>query len=167
MAKAKSSVATANIEVIQTIGLKGSYKIRVLSLRMLLTIGQAQKRMSVEAPLLQSILETVTSSFFQMEDFASLGTNAVDVFYVLCDTPDLICIDLLKGITKKMDEMAGGVDDDLVSYPVEYLSRLIVLLGHIALQQLIYLDVTVYGELRRRNEVKYRLCSLNHNLQII
>lgn len=156
VAKSKPSVATANIEVIQNVGLSGSYRKKVLSLQLLICISQTKQRYPMTSPLFEFLSGCIVDTFFKAEKFASFGTNVINVIYALCNTPDLMCIQLLSTITKRINGyVKKGSDDAISSYPIQYISRLLILLGHIAMQQLIYLDVTVYGELRRRNEVLF------------
>lgn len=154
VSKAKPSVASANIEVIQNVGLTSTYRKKVLCLQLLLSISQTQQRFPMDNQLLKILSNCFIEAFFKSKNFAAFGTSAINVIYALCDTPDLMCIEILSTITEKINQSIKVNDEGNSSlYSVEYVSRLIVILGHIALQQLIYLDVTVYSELRRRNEV--------------
>lgn len=156
VSKAKPSVAFANIEVIKSVGLTSSYRKKVLCLQLLLSISQMQKRFPMDDQLLKILHDCFIEAFFKSKNFAAFGTSAINVIYALCNTPDLMCIEILSNITEKIHQSVQVNDEGGSSYSVEYISRLIVVLGHIALQQLIYLDVTVYSELRRRNEVMFR-----------
>ena len=55
-----------------------------------------------------------------------------------------------------MDIFSGSENEDnsKVSYASGVLARLLSLVGHVALRQLVHLDVEVFGEMKRRRAIQ-------------
>eukprot|EP01094_Clydonella_sp_ATCC50884_P012312 TRINITY_DN2231_c0_g1_i2.p1 TRINITY_DN2231_c0_g1~~TRINITY_DN2231_c0_g1_i2.p1 ORF type:complete len:1245 (+),score=332.82 TRINITY_DN2231_c0_g1_i2:437-3736(+) len=77
--------------------------------------------------------------------------QAINAIYLLAEHPDAICSDVIKSL---YDSMRVSAEDDACS--VERLSKLVFVLGQVALQQIIFLE-DVQVELRRRRTVKEKL----------
>ncbi|XP_041979306.1 condensin complex subunit 1 [Aricia agestis] len=156
IARAKPSMALANLEVIQTHGLTGDYNSRNLSAQLLLTIAKKNQRYPADHAIFTALYDSVMDTFSTMNQFTSFAGNSIDVIYAICDTPDVLCTKLLSDMYKKIQEtmVKDAENEEDISMPTELLTRFIFVLGHIALQQLIYLDISVYSELRRRNQVR-------------
>ncbi|XP_052741193.1 condensin complex subunit 1 [Bicyclus anynana] len=154
ISKAKPSVALANIEVIQTHGLTGDYNSRRLSAELLTSLGNKSQKYPADHAIFTSLYESLLETFSKCDKFASFASNSIDFIYAVCDTPDVICTKILAEMYKRVEETVIKEGEDEASVPTEMLTRFIFVLGHVALQQLIYLDICVYNELRRRNEVR-------------
>lgn len=160
IAKAKPSVVLANLEVIETHGLTGDYNSRNLSAQLLISLAKKNQRYPADHAILTSVFDSVMETFLKLNNFNSFAANSVDFIYVICDTPDIISSKLLAAMYKKIEEamlrnneMNEREENDETSIPTELLTRFVFVLGHVAFQQLIYLDISVYSELRRRNQV--------------
>lgn len=153
--KAKPSVAIANLEVIQTHGLLADYNTRNLSVQLLLPLGKKNQRYPVDHSIFTSIHVSLMEAFIKLNKFTSFAGNCIDVIYAICDTPEKVAIKILSEMYKKIEEtMVKDIgNEEEASIPAELLTRFVFILGHVALQQLIYLDISVYSELRRRNQV--------------
>lgn len=94
-------------------------------------------------------------TFLKLNKFCSFAGNTIDLIYAICDTPEIVAIKILSQMYKSIEEtmLKDAENEEEVSMPMELLSRFVFLLGQVALQQLIYLDISVYSELRRRNQV--------------
>ncbi|KAK7496786.1 hypothetical protein BaRGS_00011995 [Batillaria attramentaria] len=88
-----------------------------------------------------------------------LSEQAVTVIYRLADQPDTVCSDLLRSIAATVleecqsataEEKEGEVSTALSGM----LTKLLSLAGQVALQQLVYMEVGVLGELKRRNSLQ-------------
>ncbi|KAM3965310.1 LOW QUALITY PROTEIN: CAP-D2 condensin subunit [Aphomia sociella] len=156
IAKAKPSVALANLEVIQSHGLTADYNTRNLSVQILLSLTKKNQRYPADHSIFTSVYDSLFEAFTKMNKFMSFAANSVDLFYAICDTPDVICTKLLAEMYKKIETtmVSDNDNEEEASLPVELLIRFIFVLGQVALQQLIYLDISVYSELRRRNQVR-------------
>ncbi|XP_039753451.1 condensin complex subunit 1 [Pararge aegeria] len=161
ISKAKPSVALANIEVIQAHGLTGDYNSRRLSAELLTSLSKKNQRYPADHTIFTTLYESLMETFSSSDKFSSFAASSIDFIYAVCDTPDVMCTKILTEMYKRIEEMCKSIEDTLVkdgeeeaSIPYELLTRFIFVLGHIALQQLIYLDISVYSELRRRNQVR-------------
>lgn len=153
ISKAKPSVTLANLEVIQDYGLVGDYNTRSLSVELLLSLGKKSVRYPEDHVLLKKLYVSIVDTFLTMKRFTTFAGRAIDAIYEIFDKPEVLCARLLQELSSKLEETAEKENEEL-SYSVEYLTRFIFLLGHIAMRQLIYLDVNVYSELRRRNQIR-------------
>ncbi|XP_061383844.1 condensin complex subunit 1 [Danaus plexippus] len=156
IAKAKPSVALANLEVIQTYGLTADYNSRALSAELLLSLAKKEQRYPADHVLLNSLIESLIEVFSKFNKFNSFAANSIDLIYAICDTPDKVCTKLLAEMYRRMEDavVKDKENEDEGSFPTELLARFVFVLGQVALQQLIYLDISVYSELRRRNQVR-------------
>lgn len=155
IAKAKPSVALANLDVIQTHGLTADYNSRNLSVQLLLTLSKKGQRYPSDHTIITSVLDSLMETYSKFDKFTAFAANSIDFIYAICDTPEIVSAKLLAEMYKRVEEtMVKDTDNqEDVSLPTELLTRFVFVLGHVALQQLIYLDVSVYSELRRRNQV--------------
>ncbi|GBP60024.1 Condensin complex subunit 1 [Eumeta japonica] len=156
IAKAKPSVTLANLEVIQTHALTSDYNSRTLSAQLLLALAKKAQRYPADHHIFTSLCDSLMEVYMKFDKFTSFAANCIDVIYNLCDTPDTICTKILSDMYKKLDEniVKESEETEEAGYPTELLIRFIFILGHIAMQQLIYLDISVYSELRRRNQIR-------------
>ncbi|KPI95576.1 Condensin complex subunit 1 [Papilio xuthus] len=156
IAKAKPSVALANLEVIQTHGLTADYRTRNFCVQLLSSLSKKEQRYPVDHSIMNSVFDSLMEVFNKFKNFTSFAANSIDLIYAICDTPDVLCEKLLVEMYKKIEEVLvkDKENEEEISVPMELLIRFVFTLGHIALQQLIYLDITVYSELRKRNQVR-------------
>ncbi|CAG9786783.1 unnamed protein product [Diatraea saccharalis] len=156
VAKAKPSVALANLEVIQTHGLTSDYNSRNLSAQLLLSLAKKNQRYPSDHPMFIAVCDSLLETFSKLNNFVSFAANTIDLIYALCDTPETTCAKLLAEMYKSIEKtmVKDKENEEDVSLPTELLTRFVFVLGHVALQQLIYLDISVYSELRRRNQVR-------------
>ncbi|XP_072949314.1 condensin complex subunit 1 isoform X2 [Epargyreus clarus] len=156
IAKAKPSVAQANIEIIQEHGLTADYNSRCLSAQLLLSLSKKNQRYPAEHSMFTSLFDSLMETFSNFNKFSSFAGYSIDFIYAVCDTPEAICTKLLAEMYRRIEKetVKNNENEEEGSIPTELLLRFIFVLGHIALQQLIYLDINVYSELRRRNQVR-------------
>lgn len=155
IAKAKPSVAQANLEVIQTHGLTADYNSRTLSAQLLLSLAKKNQRYPADHSIFTSIVESLLETFSKLNKFTSFAAHSIDLIYAVCDTPEIVCGKLLAEMYRRIEAtmVKDSENEEEASMPMEVLTRFVFTLGQVALQQLIYLDVCVYSELRRRNQV--------------
>lgn len=155
IAKAKPSVALANLEIIQSHGLTGNYNSRRLSAELLISLSKKNTRYPADHAIFTSFFVSLMDTFLKFDKFASLAGHSIDFIYAVCDTPDVICTKILAEMYNSIEQtiIKDTDNEEEASLPTELLIRFIFMLGHIALQQLIFLDISVYSELRRRNQV--------------
>ncbi|KAI5637231.1 non-SMC mitotic condensation complex subunit 1, n-term domain-containing protein [Phthorimaea operculella] len=156
IARAKPSVALANLEVIQTHGLTADYNSRNLCAQLLLSLAEKHQRYPADHAIFTALYDSLIETFSKLPKFCSFAANSIDFIYAVCDTPEIVCQKLLAEMYKRIEEqmVKEGESEEEVTMPTELLTRFVFMLGHIALQHLIYLDICVYSELRRRNQVR-------------
>ncbi|XP_045498529.1 condensin complex subunit 1 [Colias croceus] len=154
IAKAKPSVALANLEVIQTYGLTGDYNSRNLSAQLLMALSKKGQRYPPDHAIFTTLFDSLMETYMKFNKFVSFAGNSIDFIYAVCDVPDVVCVKILAEMYKKLEENMEKDGEEESSMPTELLTRFVFVLGHVALQQLIYLDISVYSELRRRNQVR-------------
>lgn len=154
VARAKPSVALANLEVIQTHGLTGDYNSRNLSAQLLLSLAKKDQKYPAAHAIFTTVFASLMEAFSTMSRCNAFAATVIDLFYAVCDTPDVLAAKLLSEMYRRMDEMKvrESEDEEEATYPTELLTRFVFALGQVAMRQLIYLDITVYSELRRRNQ---------------
>ncbi|PNF15628.1 hypothetical protein B7P43_G15860 [Cryptotermes secundus] len=126
-----------------------------------------------------SIIKILKSGFWKVDEnyYIPMSSEAIGVIYQLAEQPDVICQELLKDLLNQVKhgrppEILGnneifdglqGEHKDTCSEPnthvsaecsFEVLSRFMFMIGHIALRQMLYLDVAVFCELKRRNMLR-------------
>lgn len=156
IANSKSSVALANLDVIQTHGLTADYNSRKLSVQLLMPLSKRSLRYPADHAIFTSIFDSLMEAYTKFDKFVGFASGAIDVVYGICDTPEIVCAKFLAEMYKHVEEaIVKDVDSpEDITLPTELLTRFVFVLGHVALQQFIYLDISVYSELRRRNQVR-------------
>lgn len=162
VAKAKPSVAVANLDVILSHGLTADYNSRNLSVQLLIPMTKKTQRYPAEHTIFTSLFDSLIETFSKFDKFMSFAANSIDLIYAICDTPEIICGKILAEMYRRVEEkmVKDSDNQDEISLPMELLTRFVFVLGQVALQQLIYLDIFVYSELRRRNQVNIKLMIL-------
>ncbi|KAF5285103.1 hypothetical protein FQA39_LY16792 [Lamprigera yunnana] len=101
--------------------------------------------------LINIIIKHFTSQSCYYNDMIN---SAVNCIYGLCSKPEKICEQILDAVVNMLSTQTSNT---MESYVV---MQLVHLLGKVALQQLNFLDETVYKELKRRNYIREeRKCS--------
>ncbi|KAK0180325.1 hypothetical protein PV327_005980 [Microctonus hyperodae] len=77
--------------------------------------------------------------------YVSFATEAINVIYHLANQPQLIMKEILQQI------LGESADVDV---PITHLSKLLYVIGHIAIRHMVHLDTAVYKELKRRNAIR-------------
>ncbi|XP_067627986.1 condensin complex subunit 1 [Eurosta solidaginis] len=120
---AKSSIASANMNVIETIGLgeraKADPRIFIGCLEFMLNsidssiLSKFYKRYEPDSPLAQKVVELFQQFFFHpgVPDFDRLTMRTLEFFYHLCQTPDIISQKIIVGLLKKFRDFAITTTD--------------------------------------------------------
>ncbi|XP_004520256.1 condensin complex subunit 1 [Ceratitis capitata] len=115
---AKSSIASANINVIETIGLgeraKADPRIYTGCMEFMLNSidssahSKFYKRYEPDSALVQKVLDFFQRFFFHPDitDFDRLSMRTLEFFYHLCQTPDIICQTIVVTLLKKFRDYA-------------------------------------------------------------
>ncbi|XP_071805504.1 condensin complex subunit 1-like [Asterias amurensis] len=120
---------------------------------------------------LSTILITGVSDLEKVH-WLPLAEQAVNTIYRLAEHPDTVCGDIVKKLAAAIikagqsDEVTQGGEDGetqpeqegessaSTSCPAGVLSRFLAFSGHVALAQLVHLDVMVSGEMKRRHNIQ-------------
>ncbi|XP_053379231.1 condensin complex subunit 1-like [Mercenaria mercenaria] len=133
-------------------------------------------RLSETHDMFTSLTRILVKSSTDLENryWIPLMEQAVNVIYKLGESPDIICGDLIKKLalecsqtgdvsekdSQEADEDGNPLDalekedEEKVTFASGVLSRLLSLVGHVALRQLVHLDVAVFGEMKRRRAIQ-------------
>ncbi|XP_036333555.1 condensin complex subunit 1 isoform X1 [Rhagoletis pomonella] len=115
---AKSSIASANINVIETIGLgdraKSDPRIYTGCMEFMLTSidssihSKFYKRYEPDSQLVQKVTDLYQQFFFHpgVSDFDRLTMRTLEFFFHLCQTPDVICQKIVVALLKKFRDFA-------------------------------------------------------------
>ncbi|XP_046850199.1 condensin complex subunit 1-like isoform X2 [Xenia sp. Carnegie-2017] len=177
-ARGKHEMVKSNVDVLVTIGLCDQAKDDSLLVKdtctMMLKLNSDLKVYEKQRPLrftsdhvmfqrLNDILvSSITTNMQGM--WVPMAEEAIKVIYNLAQHPDKICSQLIKNLTRRIfaanedEESSGstekGNDNTLMSCSTHVLARYLAAAGHIALQQVIYLETSVLGEIKRRQRLK-------------
>lgn len=93
--------------------------------------------------------------------YSPMALKAVSVIYALAEHPDLICEEVIQEMYQILENPSqdegsppDNTSDNNFSVPAGVLTRFCVVLGHVAVCQLVHLDIYVFSELKRRNNLK-------------
>ncbi|CAL1675876.1 unnamed protein product [Lasius platythorax] len=166
IAQAESNIVIDNLDVLVKIGLGPRAKDDLLfardTCRMLLKIKQNNKdieksslRYSNNQDMFQQIQILLIDTFISADEnaYISFATDALNVIYHLANQPDKLIKELLLDITEK-SQLMNKENNQASSVLCTVLCKLLYLVGHIAIRQMIHLDMSVYKELKRRNAVR-------------
>ncbi|WAR15385.1 CND1-like protein [Mya arenaria] len=143
-------------------------------------VGSEPYRLPETHEMFTSLSRILVKSAPDLENryWIPLMEQAVNVIYKLAECPDQICGDLIKKLctegsvqTESVLEKDGGTEDNMeegnpldtlekdqeessASFASGVLSRLLSLVGHVALRQLVHLDLAVFGEMKRRRAIQ-------------
>lgn len=109
-------------------------------------------------------------SHLESRFWVPMAEQAVNVIYSLAEHPDAITASIIKNVAKQVvllerfplrreTEGEGPLCSPEsptkgVKCPTAYVTRLLSLVGHTALRQLIHLDVSTFGEMKRRHQMQ-------------
>ncbi|XP_036138844.1 condensin complex subunit 1 isoform X2 [Monomorium pharaonis] len=163
IAQANPNIASDNLDVLMKIGLGPRAKDDLLlardTCRILLKIKQTSKDVE-KSPLrypnshdiFRKILTLLTDFFISAEEnaYISFATDALNAIYHLANQPDKLIKELLLNFTEK-GQFINKEKNEISDVSSTVLSNLLYIIGHIAIKQLVHLDVSIYKELKRRN----------------
>merc|ERR1739842_131463 len=135
-------------------------------------------RLNSDHDIFVRLVDILVKGITNLEDrqYSPMAIEAISTIYSLAEQPDVICGDLLKRMCTVMQEIQkeeteaaenkGGEDAESTegseppplpnsqgrqNVPMGVLSRFFVVVGHMAIRQLIHLDSHIFSELKRRN----------------
>ena len=97
--------------------------------------------------IFEKMVDIITTDSSEMLDgWTSAAEEVINTFYSLSENPDRLC----EGLVCKLSDQVFRTDG--VAPTVGHLTRLVSVVGHVALKQLVHLE-KIEGELKRRNRV--------------
>lgn len=180
---AKSAIASVNIDIFETIGLKerGMEDYRVYNATLMLCMNLYERDSTPDVQKLEAthnivatIVDTYKVIFFKREikNFDAITMNAFKFIYHVTQTPDTITEDLLYDLIKLLEAESDKLEvdnqvlpsqsqsqscsmqeGDMLKLPVYLMSRLLHLIGYIAMKEMIVLDNDVYKNIKYRQEL--------------
>ncbi|XP_011263197.2 condensin complex subunit 1 [Camponotus floridanus] len=166
IAQAESNIVTDNLDVLVKVGLDPRAKDDLLfardTCRMLLKIKQNSKdieKSSLRYPnnhdMFQQILILLIDTFISADEnaYISFATDAINVIYHLANQPDKLIKELLLNITEK-SQLTNKETNQAPNVSCTVFSKLLYIIGHVAIRQMIHLDMSIYKELKRRDVVR-------------
>ncbi|XP_066197267.1 condensin complex subunit 1 isoform X1 [Sylvia atricapilla] len=183
MARGKPEIIGSNLDILVTMGLSEKacedYRLpqevcNVISKlasnpKQTLEKNSAPFRLPQNHMLFGCLSETVSKGFAQPSShWIPFMESAITLIYQLAEGPEEICADILhkcsQQVLEKLQEAdeqkadagdsPGKVSDGAGSLSTFLLLHLVSLVGQVALQQVVYLEVSVSAELRRRRILK-------------
>ncbi|KOX78117.1 Condensin complex subunit 1 [Melipona quadrifasciata] len=164
IAQAQSGIIISNLEVLIKVGLGSRAKSDLLlardTCRALLSIKHTNDdiekgpvRYPNDHEMFKEILLLLIENFANVEEdgYISFATDAISAIYHLANQPDHLMKQLLLQVY-----IRGKFNNDSSEHTVPsfLLSKLLYLIGHIAIKQMVHLDTSVYKELKRRDAIR-------------
>ncbi|XP_017876679.1 condensin complex subunit 1 [Ceratina calcarata] len=165
IAQAQDSIITGNFDVLIKVGLGPRAKTDLLLARDTCRAFCAIKHKSDDiqkTPLrhpndhemFKEILTLLIENFANTEQdgYISFATHAINAVYHLANQPDR----LMKQYLLEISTRGKFINDDSSENTVSLflLSKLLYVVGHIAIQQMVHLDTSIYKELKRRDMIR-------------
>uniref|UniRef100_A0A7M4EKC1 Condensin complex subunit 1 n=1 Tax=Crocodylus porosus TaxID=8502 RepID=A0A7M4EKC1_CROPO len=157
MARGKPEIVGSNLDVLVTVGLDEKvhkdYRFakevcNAISKLPALGKNQAPFRLPQAHLLFECLSSAVSAGFAQPSTlWLPFMEAAVTLIYQLAEGPEEICAQILKDC--KPEASPGSIPGGTSALPTFLLTHLISLVGHVALQQVMYLEGAVSTELRR------------------
>ncbi|XP_054242817.1 condensin complex subunit 1 [Indicator indicator] len=183
MARGKPEIIGSNLDVLVTVGLSEraheDYRLALEVCRAISKLGSNPKpalgkdtapfRLPQDHTLFGCLSETLSQGFAQpSSDWIPFMEAAVALIYQLAEGAEKICAHILQKCTQQVLEKlqeadgqkadAGGspsrASEGDSSLPAFLLTHLVSLVGEVALQQVVHLEVAVSAELRRRRTLR-------------
>ncbi|XP_076383101.1 CAP-D2 condensin subunit isoform X2 [Megalopta genalis] len=165
IAQAHHNIVADNVEVLMKIGLGLRAKTDLLlardTCRALLTIKnksdsieKSVNRYPNDHEMFTQILALLTDNFTNKEEdgYVSFATDAINAIYHLANQPDHLMQKFLVAIYNQEQFDSNNPTEKAV--PFYILSKLIYIIGHIAIKQMVHLDTSIYKELKRRDALR-------------
>lgn len=165
--KGRWTIIERNQELVHqmTFGEKGSSDMllirsgcRLLSLysykKQNITDKEPPLRIKLTSTLWNDLHKVIVDNFTKDVKYFNVAlTSAIDLIYKVCSLPDVLCERIICDVLRAVVVHATNSDNP-TKLELFIIIRLNNLFGEIAVRQMVYLDITVYKELKRRNHVR-------------
>ncbi|XP_017757299.1 PREDICTED: condensin complex subunit 1 [Eufriesea mexicana] len=164
IAQAQDGIITGNLEVLIKVGLGPRAKTDLLlardTCRALLTVKHKNDdieksfiRYPNDHEMFKEILALLIENFTNLKEdgYISFATDAINAIYHLANQPDHLIKQLLLEVYIQGQFNSNSSEHTVSSF---LLSKLLYLIGHIAIKEMAHLDTSVYKELKRRDIIR-------------
>lgn len=121
-------------------------------------VDQTFTKLPSDHPVFARLFELLVGKPRNIGCWFGLAEQAINTIYALAETPDVICTSIIQSLTTYTFESNGASETEEESPPAETvqcdsdtLGRLLFILGHVALKQLIHLE-NAQAEIHRRRQ---------------
>ncbi|XP_006814852.2 condensin complex subunit 1-like [Saccoglossus kowalevskii] len=122
--------------------------------------GEAEEpfRFPKDHEMFDKLTELIVKGISKLDDpfWVPMTEQAINVIYRLGEQPDIRCASIIKQLIEVV--LGDSEQDDLKNVEPKchprVLARFLAFAGHVAFQQLYYLDVSMLGELKRRRNIQ-------------
>ncbi|XP_076656625.1 condensin complex subunit 1-like [Halictus rubicundus] len=165
IAKVQNNIVTDNLEVLIKIGLGPRAKTDLLlardTCRSLLTINNKSNdikktvnRYPNDHKMFKKILTLLSENFTNKEEdgYISFVTDAINAIYHLANQPDHLMQQSILCIYNR--EQFNNSNSKQQIFSLYILSKLLYIIGHTAIKEMVHLDTSVYAELKRRDALR-------------
>lgn len=137
------------------------------------SLTDVYKRFDRTDEVVEKVTEHFVKIFFfpKILQFEPIASQTISFFYRLCQSPDLICQDLLLLLSTKIKDIVAKTTpreslsqatssqssangEGVLRMPTYLLARLIFVFGCVAMQDMIFLDIDVYNNMKYREDLK-------------
>lgn len=135
------------------------------------------KRYDSDHEIIEKVTKIFTQFFFvsAIDNFDVIIIRTFDFIYHLCLAPDILCQNLLRDLCSKLNvisdkqqttvnaSQSNAVESDTEgsqssstnwNLPLHLITRIVYLIGYIAMKEMIYLDISVYSNMKYRQDLK-------------
>ncbi|XP_031782071.1 condensin complex subunit 1-like isoform X1 [Nasonia vitripennis] len=185
-AEAEMNIMTDNLNVLVKVGLGPRAQNDLLlardTCRAILAIKQDCSKDIDKSPIrypndhemFKQITSLLVGSFLEEREngYTSFATDAINVIYQMADQPAQLAEQVLAQVAKLgnfIRSPSSSSQESVVEHSAYSLSRFLFLIGHIGIREMVYLDQSIFKELKRRNtvrelksEMKARVCNMRH-----
>ncbi|XP_035722862.1 condensin complex subunit 1-like [Vespa mandarinia] len=161
----ESGVIVENLDVLVKIGLGPRAKNDLLLARDICRTLQKikQENQNIEAApirypnnhnMFKEIIILLKDNFCNLKEngYISFATDAINVIYKLANQPQHLIKNFLLD-TYKIEQFTAENDKSIVISSI-VLSKLLHIVGHVAIREMVHLDTEIYKELKRRNNIR-------------
>ncbi|GAB6019778.1 Ncapd2p [Chamberlinius hualienensis] len=110
----------------------------------------------VDHVLFSRLSDILVSSISECENYSwvEMAQKAVDVIYKLSDQPDVICENILRAVfTSAISASSKHANEEVGTLPSKFLINIMLLSSHVALKQMLHLEITIFNHLKRRRQL--------------
>ncbi|KAK9763414.1 condensin complex non-SMC subunit Cnd1 [Basidiobolus ranarum] len=171
LAKARKEIISERIDLLLKIGLgelgKEDLALAKYTCLALQRLGEAKRgkglvnTSNIRLPLSHAIFKKIEEFLAHDADsneWSTVAEQAVNTVYLLCDHPDVLCSNLIKAKARRVfateSDAEKSEDQEQNSQATSLLSQLLFIVGHVAMKQIVHLEIIESAWKKRKAEAK-------------